>query len=89
MPVPSAPTLARRSSDSLSLLIEIPPDYKSDYRIQFYEAGYLISSNWQTREIDPQETDSTSAIGGWDADGKPIFKDQAVYRLDGLVPNKV
>jgi hypothetical protein len=86
---PSAPKLEARTANSLSLSIEIPPDYNGEYRVQYYEAGYMYNSSWKTKDIQPSAADSASDVAGWDADGKPMFTDRVVYTLAPLQPNKV
>jgi hypothetical protein len=85
---PSAPKMEARTSDSLSLTIEIPPDFNGEHRIQFYEAGYMYNSSWQTKEIPPESAETVPSVAGWDSDGKPMFTNKAVYRLSPLQPNK-
>jgi len=85
---PSAPKLEARTANSLSLSIEIPPDYNGEYRVQYYEAGYMYNSSWKTKDIQPSAADSASDVAGWDADGKPMFTDRVVYTLAPLQPNK-
>ena len=88
----AAPSLVEptsRSSHSLTLLIDIPPEYNGDYRIQWYEAGYVYSSGWQSKVVAPHSAESVPTRSGWDSDGKPVFTGQAIYTLGDLAPNKV
>jgi len=87
----AAPSLVEptsRSSHSLTLLIDIPPEYNGDYRIQWYEAGYVYSSGWQSKVVAPHSAESVPTRSGWDSDGKPVFTGQAIYTLGDLAPNK-
>ena len=86
---PAAPTIEGRTSDSLSLVIELPPAYNGDYRIQWYEAGFVYNGGWQTKIIAPHSAvDCIPKTSGW-LNGLPVFKNEAVFRLGGLEANKV
>ena len=85
------PKLEKQKTDSLLLTIDIPADYDGEYRIQYYQAGYMYSGNWHTQAISPSSMADLAvpARSSWDADNKPVFGQRVPYQLRPLEPNKV